>query len=90
MRQINGRVASVSELYGEKSTEMKLVSYLLTLIIPGLRSNVAQAVLILLLLLAKAVWVVYIPLWTCLIRWIIMNHTQERQEAALGLALCQW
>lgn len=69
---------------------MKLVSYLLTLIIPGLRSNVAQAVLILLILLAKAVWVIYIPLWTCIIQWIIRSQTQERQEAALGLASCQW
>jgi|HubBroStandDraft_2_1064218.scaffolds.fasta_scaffold905862_2 hypothetical protein len=68
---------------------MKLVTYLLTQIIPGLSSNVAQAVLTMVILLAKAVWVIYISLWICLIQWIIKSHLQERQTAAFRLGFCQ-
>lgn len=68
---------------------MKLVSYLLTLIIPGLRSNVAQAVLVMVILLTKAVLVIYIPVLVCLIHWIIKSHLQRRQAPDSGRAFCQ-
>jgi hypothetical protein len=53
---------------------MKWASYILTLILPDLRSNVAHAVLIMMVLLVKIVWMIYIPVWICLIRSAVKSH----------------
>ena len=68
MTLVKGRAVPVSEFYINKSTEMKFAAYILTLILPDLRSNVAHAVLIMMIFIVKTVWMIYIPVWICLIR----------------------
>jgi hypothetical protein len=68
---------------------MKLASYILTLILPDLKSNVANAALLMMVLLVKTVWMSYIPLWICHFRSAIKGLLKGYHPAAVGLQFCQ-
>jgi hypothetical protein len=67
---------------------MKFISYILTLILPDLRTNVVDAILIMMILMVKTAWMFYIPVWICLIQSAIEGLFQERHTATAGLNFC--